>query len=184
MAVVPDAWGVRREAGLGQQEASPARQEAVPSLGLQDKKASLLLRGGVTSLGVDPAAAAAVFEAPIPLDNPWTQPALAAAAAASAEHLGAGGTRTSVEGTVVEHSTDAELSQAKEVSAPAPAPAPAPAEALHKYCDPVHDFRDSACAKVFLKRSAADVDNGQGLTLVHFSAQLEPCLTHKKPYTP
>ena len=24
----------------------------------------------------------------------------------------------------------------------------------------------------------------QGLTLVHFSAQLEPCLTHKKPYTP
>jgi len=24
----------------------------------------------------------------------------------------------------------------------------------------------------------------QGLTLVHWSAQLEPCLTHKKPYSP
>jgi hypothetical protein len=24
----------------------------------------------------------------------------------------------------------------------------------------------------------------QGLKLVHFSAQLEPCLTHKTPYTP
>jgi hypothetical protein len=24
----------------------------------------------------------------------------------------------------------------------------------------------------------------QGLTLVHFSAQLEPCLTQEKPYTP
>ena len=24
----------------------------------------------------------------------------------------------------------------------------------------------------------------QGLTLVHFAAQPEPCLTHKTPYTP
>jgi len=48
----------------------------------------------------------------------------------------------------------------------------------------VRAARRSGCAEIIQYVAA----NGQGLTLVHFSAQLEPCLTHKislnTPYTP
>ena len=45
-------------------------------------------------------------------------------------------------------------------------------------------MRSNARALELLPRLAAAGGGEQGLTLRHFSAQLEPCLSQKTPYTP
>ena len=42
----------------------------------------------------------------------------------------------------------------------------------------------AALSLAISRATSSSMARSQGLTLVHFSAQLEPCLTHKTPYTP